>query len=50
MTRNHEALKPLAKIAERDFIFHDGETANQVGDADSQWGARHGHVVGPGWL
>lgn len=35
--KNHEALKPLAKIAERDFIFHDGETANQVGDADSQW-------------
>jgi serine protease AprX len=33
----HPAVQLLQKIAERDFIFHDGETANQVGDADAQW-------------
>ena len=35
--KSHESLSLLAKLAERDFIFHDGETANQAGDANSQW-------------
>ncbi|HET9950915.1 MAG TPA: S8 family serine peptidase [Candidatus Eisenbacteria bacterium] len=33
----HTANSPLHKIAEWDFIQHDGETANQAGDVASQW-------------
>ncbi|HET9940922.1 MAG TPA: S8 family serine peptidase, partial [Candidatus Eisenbacteria bacterium] len=33
----HPSLTLLQKIAERDFIFHDGETANQAGDVTGQW-------------
>jgi hypothetical protein len=35
--KSHDALKLLQKYAERDFIFNDGETANQVGDVTGQW-------------
>jgi serine protease AprX len=33
----HNATSPLHKIAEWDFIQHDGETANQAGDTADQW-------------
>jgi len=33
----HTANSPLHKIAEWDFIQHDGETANQAGDIADQW-------------
>lgn len=35
--KNHPALSPLLRIAERDFIFGDGETANQGQDVNGQW-------------
>jgi hypothetical protein len=35
--KNHTANSPLHKIAEWDFIQHDGETANQAGDTSDQW-------------
>lgn len=35
--KNHNATSPLNRIAERDFIFGDGETANQPGDVTGQW-------------
>jgi hypothetical protein len=35
--KNHNATSPLLRIAEYDFIFHDGETANQAGDVSDQW-------------
>jgi serine protease AprX len=35
--KSHSATIQLKRIAERDFIFHDGETANQAADAASQW-------------
>jgi serine protease AprX len=35
--KNHNATSPLLRLAEHDFIFHDGETANQAGDATGQW-------------
>ncbi len=33
----HNATSPLLRIAEYDFVFHDGETANQPGDAAGAW-------------
>jgi len=33
----HQATVQLKRIAEHDFIFNDGETANQAQDAASQW-------------
>ncbi len=33
----HTSLLPLHRIAERDFIQHDGETGNQAGDVSDQW-------------
>ena len=35
--KTHNATSPLIRIAEYDFIFHDGETANQAGDVSGQW-------------
>src|SRR5687767_6126033 len=35
--KSHSATIQLKRIAERDFVWHDGETANQAGDAVSQW-------------
>ncbi|HEU4725519.1 MAG TPA: S8 family peptidase [Candidatus Eisenbacteria bacterium] len=35
--RFHTSTSPLHKIAEYDFIQHDGETANQAGDTSDQW-------------
>jgi hypothetical protein len=35
--KSHPGLSPLRKIAERDFIFGDGETANQAPDVAAQW-------------
>ena len=39
----HPALSRLNRIAERDFVFGDGETANQAEDLPSQW--EHGTGV-----
>ena len=33
----HNATSPLVRIAEHDFVFNDGETANQPGDVTGQW-------------
>jgi subtilisin family serine protease len=39
--KNHNATSLLIKIGERDFIFHDGNTSDQVGqDVSGQW--QHG--------
>ena len=35
--KSHNATSPLLRIAEYDFVFHDGETANQAGDAAAAW-------------
>ncbi len=35
--KTHNATSPLLRIAEHDFIFNDGETANQPGDVAGQW-------------
>src|SRR6266850_3736974 len=35
--KSHNATSPLLRIAEHDFVFHDGETANQPGDATGAW-------------
>jgi hypothetical protein len=35
--KTHSALSPLKRIAEWDFIFHDGNTANEGTDWASQW-------------
>ena len=56
--KTHQSLVLLNKIAERDFIFHDGETANQAGDVIEQWshgtgtwsvlgGYRSNSLIGP---
>ena len=58
--RFHTALSSLHKIAEWDFIQHDGETANQAGDISAQWshgtgtwavagGYYPGSLVGPAY-
>jgi subtilase family protein len=33
----HTAVVQLKRIGERDFIFHDNETANEAGDITTQW-------------
>jgi hypothetical protein len=33
----HNSTSPLLRIAEYDFVFHDGETANQAGDVTGAW-------------
>ena len=35
--KTHNATSPLLRIAEYDFVFHDGETANQPGDVTGAW-------------
>lgn len=35
--KSHSATVQLKRIAERDFVWEDGETANQANDAASQW-------------
>ncbi|HEY6221476.1 MAG TPA: S8 family serine peptidase [Candidatus Eisenbacteria bacterium] len=35
--KSHNATSPLLRIAEYDFVFHDGETANQPGDVTGAW-------------
>jgi hypothetical protein len=56
----HPAVAPLKRIAEYDFVFHDGETANQAGDLTSQWdhgtgtwsvagGYADGALIGPAY-
>jgi serine protease AprX len=35
--KSHNATSPLVRIAEHDFVFNDGETANQPGDVTGQW-------------
>lgn len=35
--KTHNATSPLLRIAEYDFVFHDGETANQAGDVTGAW-------------
>jgi len=35
--KSHDATIQLKRIAERDFVFGDNETANQPGDVSSQW-------------
>ena len=58
--RDHEALRSPTVLAERDFIFGDRETANQPGDAPSQWehgtgtwsvlgGFAPGRLIGPAY-
>jgi hypothetical protein len=48
----HQTTIQLKRIAERDFIFEDGETSNQAGDAASQWdhGTGTWAVAGGYWL
>ena len=41
--KDHDALAPLKRLAEWDFVQSDGETANQAGDDPSQW--EHGTGV-----
>jgi hypothetical protein len=56
----HPAVAPLKRIAEYDFVFHDGETANQAGDVANQWdhgtgtwsvagGYADGNLIGPAY-
>ena len=56
----HPAVAPLKRIAEYDFVFHDGETANQAGDLTTQWdhgtgtwsvagGYADGNLIGPAY-
>ena len=58
--KNHAAVSQLKRVAEWDFIFHDGETANQAGDWSTQWdhgtgtwsvagGYAPGTLVGPAY-
>ena len=59
--KNHNATIQLKRIAERDFIFNDGETANQVPpDISDQWdhgtgtwavagGYAIGNLIGPAY-
>jgi len=35
--KSHNATSQLLRIAEYDFVFHDGETANQPGDVSGAW-------------
>jgi Subtilase family/FlgD Ig-like domain len=35
--KNHQALSSLLRVAERDFVFGDSETANQAQDVTGQW-------------
>jgi hypothetical protein len=35
--KGHSGVSQLQRVAEWDFIFHDGETANQGGDWSTQW-------------
>src|SRR5258706_12446945 len=35
--KNHNATSPLLRIGEHDFVFNDGETANQPADVSGQW-------------
>lgn len=56
----HDATIRLKRIAEYDFVFGDGETANQAGDISSQWdhgtgtwsvlgGYKPGQQIGPAY-
>jgi len=58
--KNHDSTILLKRIAEYDFVFHDGETANQAGDITSQWdhgtgtwsvlgGYKPGQQIGPAY-
>lgn len=35
--KSHTALTQVKRLAERDFVFNDGETANQAADVSTQW-------------
>ncbi|MGH7680408.1 MAG: S8 family serine peptidase [Candidatus Eiseniibacteriota bacterium] len=35
--KDHVATAPIKRIAEWDFVHSDGETANQAGDASTEW-------------
>ncbi len=50
--KSHQTTVQLKRIAERDFIFNDGETANQAQDAASQWdhGTGTWAVAGGYWV
>ncbi len=50
--KSHSTTVQLKRIAERDFIFGDGETANQAADAGTQWdhGTGTWAVLGGYWL
>ena len=54
------AVAPLKRIAEYDFVFHDGETANEAADLANQWdhgtgtwsvagGYAPGNLIGPAY-
>jgi subtilisin family serine protease len=58
--KNHDATIRLKRVAEYDFVFGDGETANQAGDLSSQWdhgtgtwsvlgGYKPGQQIGPAY-
>jgi len=58
--KSHTATVQVKRIAERDFIFNDGETANQVADVSTQWdhgtgtwavagGYWQGNLIGPAY-
>jgi subtilisin family serine protease len=58
--KGHDATIQLKRIAEYDFVFGDGETANQAGDLSSQWdhgtgtwsvlgGYKPGQQIGPAY-
>ena len=58
--KSHTATVQVKRIAERDFIFNDGETANQAADVSTQWdhgtgtwavagGYWQGNLIGPAY-
>jgi serine protease AprX len=49
--KSHNATVQLKRLAEHDFVFGDGETANQPGDVSSQWdhGTGTWSVLGGYW-
>ena len=50
--KGHNATVQLKRLAEHDFVFNDGETANQAADVSNQWdhGTGTWSVAGGYWL
>ncbi len=50
--KSHTATVQVKRLAERDFIFNDGETANQAADVSTQWdhGTGTWAVAGGYWI